>query len=106
MKMENLTDSQIEKARACRTMAERLDFLRDNHIELTPEQMELVGGGVADRPGQHADRSECSSSPDGFHKWVFTGQTRPGTAWGDLWPDYNHVCTHCGKQEWKWFIQS
>ena len=33
-----------------------------------------------------------------IHIWVYAGKTRPGSIWGDVRPDYEHVCKYCGKK--------
>ena len=43
--INNLTPEQIEKAKTFKTTAELVDFVAENGIELTDEQLERVAGG-------------------------------------------------------------
>ncbi len=40
-----LTQEQINQARACRTEEDCRAFLKNNRLELTPEEIEMVNGG-------------------------------------------------------------
>ena len=103
MKLEEMTQELVNQAKACTTKEEILAFIKENNIELSAEQLEQISGGH-DRPLNQVDAGgrECNKSRDGFHEWFFTGRTRPGTIWGSLWPDYEHKCKWCGKEEWWW----
>ena len=46
MKFEDLTNEQIEKAKACKTTEELMKFFMENHISLPDEYLENVSGGV------------------------------------------------------------
>ena len=98
-----MTREQLNQARLCTTREEIIAFIQENQIELSAEQMERISGGH-DRPlNQTSDKCcECHKSPDGHHEWFFTGRTRPGTVFGSLWPDYQHKCKYCGREEWWW----
>ena len=49
MKMENLTPTQIEKLRACKTQDEMLNVIKSERIELDAHDLELInGGGILD----------------------------------------------------------
>lgn len=60
----------------------------------TVEELAQVTG--ADGP----DR--CHQDGLTTHKWVFTGRTRPGTIFGNLWPDYEKRCEYCHETRWFW----
>ena len=45
MKLRDLTEEQIERAKACKTEEEIQAFLSENQIELTPEELEQISGG-------------------------------------------------------------
>ena len=103
MKLEEMSKELIEEAKACRTLEELNGFLSAHQIELTAEQMEAISGGSG-HAGEVSDphgTSYCTASK-GSHDWIFTGRTRPGTVWGDLWPDYEHICRYCGEINWRW----
>ena len=68
--------------------------IKKNYIELTEEQMVMINGGGSD--------TDCSSSPNHSHDWVYLHASRPGSFFGELWPDYLYECKHCGKQDWRW----
>lgn len=106
MKLEDMTQEKMDQAKACRTKDEILAFIRDNRIELSPEQMEQISGGYGDRETNTSRPRviECHQSPSGYHAWEFTGITRPGTILGSLWPDYKHRCKYCTAVDWKWFV--
>ena len=71
---------------------------------LSKEQLEDISGG--DLGSRTNRRAECPKSPSDYHYWIFTGETRNGTIFGDLWPDYFHVCKYCGKSNWLWSIRN
>ena len=72
--------------------------------ELSPDAMEEVVGGNRDGRSQYQiQNSRCDKSPSGGHYYEYTGTKRPGTIWGDTWPDYLYKCKYCGKEDWKWF---
>ena len=101
MKLEDMTQEKIDQAKACRTKEEILAFIQENSVDLSEEQMEQISGGYGDREtnSSGAKHRECSKSFDGDHHWEFTGETRPGTILGSLWPDYKHRCKNCHKEE-------
>ena len=45
MKFEDLSPEQLEKARECETVEERMEFAAADTIELTDEQLEGIAGG-------------------------------------------------------------
>lgn len=100
MKFEEMSRELMEEARACKTAEACLDFLKAHHIELNEEQMAAFSGGI-DLGTPPSGKSECPKNKSG-HEWEFTGTTRPGKVWGELWPDYQHRCIHCGAIKWFW----
>ena len=108
MKPEELTPELAELAKQCTTREERLAFLRDNEIELTDEQLEMVnGGGITGNPAiPPIDNRRClgDNAPGGRHCFVRTGKMVPGSIFGDLWPNYETRCEYCGKldDEFAW----
>ena len=65
---------------------------------ISREQLEIVSGGDCDFSS--GEVNVCHGG--GSHDWKYTGQSRPGTIFGSLWPDYLHKCTKCGETEWFW----
>ena len=61
-------------------------------------KLEGIAGG---KKFGESSSSQCPNNKDG-HSWVPTGRTRPGKIWGDIWPDYEKRCRHCGEVDWKW----
>ena len=97
---------------------------KENGKELTMEQAEkmiakkaslnddeltaISGGSVFDEIDEAIESfinssPECPNSYDGRHQWRKTGATRPGSIFGDLWPDVELRCQKCGKKEWASF---
>ena len=46
--LASLTDEQKEKAKACKTTKELLDYLSAEGVELSDEALDMVAGGVSD----------------------------------------------------------
>ena len=83
---------------------------KENGKELTIEQAEkmiakkaslsddeltaISGGNIFD------NTADCPNSWDSRHQWKKTGATRPGSIFGDLWPDVEIRCQKCGRKEW------
>ncbi|MER2054579.1 MAG: hypothetical protein ABTB30_04780 [Clostridia bacterium] len=44
-RFSQVSNEVAEKARSCKTHEELMQLLKDNNIELTPRQMEIVAGG-------------------------------------------------------------
>ena len=44
-RFSQVSNEVAEKARSCKTHEELMQLLKDNSIELTPRQMEIVAGG-------------------------------------------------------------
>ena len=99
---------------------------KENGKELTMEQAEkmiakkaslnddelttISGGNVFDdivdwykKATESAVSPDCPNSWDSRHQWKKTGATRPGSIFGDLWPDVEVRCQKCGKKFWATF---
>lgn len=96
MNIFELTPEQKERARACKTVEEINAFLTSEAIELTPDQMEAISGG-----NNNILCSNVCPVDQRSHNFVKSGRTKPGTIWGDVWPDYEYRCTKCGVTEWR-----
>ena len=59
-------------------------------------RLDALAGGL-----KKARTKECLMSPTGKHVWEDTGRTRPGEVWGNVWPDKEIRCIHCGKPDWR-----
>ena len=101
MRFDEMDQELVERAKECKTTDERMAFVAENGIELTDEQLESIAGGK--RNGGAKLKRECPGSSDGDHHYVWTGRTRPGEYWKDLWPDYEGRCKVCGHTDWFWF---
>ena len=99
MKFEELTPDQVEQAKKCMTAEERMAFIKESGIELSDEQLEAVSGGIQVFP---PTGPECPKSPKGEHDDVETGRTRPGSVFGDVWPDVEYRCRWCNRTVWEW----
>ena len=95
---------------------------KENGKELTMEQAEkmiakkaslnddeltaISGGSIFDDIVEGIESlgsPECPNSYNGAHQWKKTGNTRPGSIFGDLWPDVELKCQKCGKIDWASF---
>ncbi len=99
MKLNEMTPEMIERAKACRTMEERLSFLKANRIELTPEQAGQVSGGSVYTAGSYYYNTaiNCNS----HHKnMYFTGKMweRPLFGFIGFWTEHmnQYYCPDCG----------
>ena len=101
MKFEDLTNEQIEKAKECTTREEKLAFIKEYSIEVPDDMPDGIAGGYEDGgPGQYPTCPK-GKSPYFTHKWEKNGKTRPGTIFGDVWPDHEYRCTYCGETEYR-----
>ncbi len=94
MEFENLTNEQIEKAKACTTPEEKLAFLKEYSIEIPDDMLDDVGGGAIGG----AARNRCPQG--GKNRWAPTGRQRPGSIFGDYWKDNEKRCEKCGALDW------
>lgn len=95
---------------------------KENGKELTIEQAEkmiakraslsddqltdISGGNFIDdifEEYEEAVKPECPQSWNSRHQWKKTGATRPGSIFGDLWPDVELRCQKCGVKKWASF---
>ena len=100
MRIEDLTNEQIERAKACTTREERLAFLKENSIEIPDDLLDEVAGGAAFT--FESDNDDCPNAKGlgNLHDWVRTGKTKPSKYFGTLWPDYEEECCNCGAKQW------
>lgn len=104
MKFEDLTNEQIEKAKACTTEEERIAFLKEYSIEIPDDMLDEISGG-AKRYHKSQTCTECPAAGErtnGHHKWRKTGQQRPGNYFGNVWKDDEYRCDYCGALKWCW----
>ena len=89
MKIEELNQEQIEKAKSLATDEERLAYLKECDVELDDDMLSEVSGGI-----ETLRRSGCT------HIWKKTGNRRRG--WFIGWiDDVEYKCERCGKKEWQ-----
>ena len=94
-----MTPEQVEQAKKCVTAEERMEFIKDNGVELSDEQLDAISGGILIPP---PTAPECPNAPKGKHDDVPTGNTRPGGVFGDIWPDAEYRCRYCNRTVWEW----
>ena len=74
---------------------------------LSDDQLTAISGGSIfdeiDETIESLGSPECPNSYNGAHQWKKTGNTRPGSIFGDLWPDVELRCQKCGKIDWASF---
>lgn len=104
MKIEELTQEQIEKAKSLATDAERLDYLKECGVELDDDMMAEVCGGEKVPLG---DKNKsgfpcCQKGPNkGYpHKYKKTGNRKKGWLLGWI-DDKEYKCIYCGKTTWR-----
>ena len=102
MKLQDLTNEQIEKAKTCTTREEKLAFLKEYSIELPDDLLDEVSGGSDATHCISDGVNDCPNSPSAFntHEWERTGRTKPGEIFGELWPDHEERCVYCGALQW------
>ena len=105
MKIEELTQKQIEKAKALATNEERLDYLNECGVELDDDMMaEVAGGGRVGEDGGYLIAIDgCKKGPNkgGPHKFEKTGKRKRGR-WLGIMDDIEYRCVYCGHTEWAW----
>lgn len=69
---------------------------QESGVELTEEQMEGISGGR----GPKKVKKETCPATGKYHKWVKTGNKRPGERLGPFWPDYEYRCVNCNRRGW------
>lgn len=104
MKFEDLTNEQIEKAKACTTEEARIAFLKEYSIEIPDDMLDEISGGK--KYGKNrGTMTECPAGGykgNGQHRWRKTGQQRPGNYFGNVWKDDEYRCDYCGALKWCW----
>ena len=98
MKIEELTQEQIGKAKSLATDEERLDYLNECGVELNDDMLSEVAGGK----GSLDEVLYCQKGPNKNkrHQFEKTGKKRKGKLWG-LIDDVEVKCVYCGKTTWK-----
>ena len=90
---ENGKELTIEQAKG---MIRQAASLNDDELAT------ISGGSISDYIDEAIESlgsPECPNSYTGAHQWKKTGNTRPGSIFGDLWPDVELRCQKCGKIE-------
>ena len=59
--LEGLTKEQIEHVKACKNADELLKLAKDEGVELTSEQLEVINGGGKCQTTPEAECSQCGS---------------------------------------------
>ena len=98
MKIEELTQKQIDRAKSLATNEERVAYLKECGVELEDDSLTAVAGGRGDRRDESDD---CKKNPSGsaFHKWKKTGRKKSGR-WIGIVDDVEYKCEYCGKTYW------
>ena len=96
MKIEALTQEQIEKARSLATNEERLDYLEACGIELDDDMLAEVAGGKDERGSRKSPNQVCQSGPNKYkpHKWKYTN--RKFKKFFGLFEFKEVQCIYCG----------
>ena len=80
MKIEELNQEQIEKARSLATDEERLAYLKECGVELDDDMLaEVAGGSAQDSKIKH---SQCKKGRLKQHSWNITGKKGRETVFG------------------------
>ena len=96
-----MNEDMIRELQKCRSAEEVSKFISDNKNELTPEQMEAISGGTCEEEKDFNDYEElCPSRESGNCDYEYTGKTRPGKVFGNLWLDHEMKCKYCGRIKW------
>ena len=89
--LKGLSEDQIKKVKACRDHKDLLALAKDEGVELTNEQLEVVsGGGICSTPSPSSLPvcPQCKSN-----KNVVTNTGQDGR-------QYPYLCTRCQKRFW------
>lgn len=97
MRFDEISDELREKARKCGSYEEKMALIKENEIELTDEQLDLVNGGST---GPHQGRPDCPKCDNGYLRK--TGRERPGEILG-IFNDVERRCNICGYTDWFWW---
>ena len=81
MKIEERTEEMLEEAKKCKTPETRMNFIKDNNIELSSDHLNGVSGGSG------GTDTECE------HDWALIRRDKVNI-WG-----YNNIyeCKRCGE---------
>lgn len=77
--LKGLTEEQIAKVKACKNQEEILRLAKEEGVELTDEQLEVISGGSICAPA-------CPNC--GTKEYVYKGT--------EEWNQDKYVCTKCG----------
>ncbi len=104
MRLEDLTDEQLEIAKACNTREERQAFIKDYSIELDDDMLDDVAGGDnppwKKTPNPYSQGKDCPKrNPRKPHVYEKTGNKRSGKIFW-FWNEYEYRCRFCGKTKW------
>ena len=94
MKIEALTQEQIEKARSLATNEERLAYLEACGVELDDDMLAEVAGGKK-IIGNSIESCKKGPNKNKPHKWVYTGRTIK--KFFGLFEVKEVKCIYCGK---------
>ena len=98
MKIEELTQEQIEKAKSMATNEERLSYLKECGVELDNDMLtEVAGGNVRDCETYYCQKGPNRRNPHNFEK---TGKRRKGKLMGII-DDIEVKCIYCGRTTWR-----
>lgn len=103
MKIEELTQEQIERAKSLATNEERVAYLKECGVDLEDDSLTAVAGGRHKTTGTvKFKKDDCKKNPKGskVHKWKKTGRTKPGR-WFGIVDDVEYRCEYCGETTWK-----
>ncbi len=105
MRIEDLTDEQLEQSKLCKTHEEREAFIQKYALELDDDMLDDVSGGkpVWKKVGPDSNKKskKCPKRGPGLgHEMKKTSQRRPGK-WFPWWEDVLYQCEYCGETEWK-----
>ena len=94
MNLENLTEEQIAKAKACSDKDELLAFIKNEGIELTDEQLEGVAGGswTDDTVIQPLECGVCHTITNTPKTAIDQWHRENGAGYA-----YTFVCPRCGE---------
>ena len=92
MKIEELNQEQIEKARSLATNEERLDYLKACGVELDDDMLAEIDGGHLFF--HYVDTCQTGPNKGKQHKWKYANKTKK--LFG-LWEFKEMECVYCGK---------
>ncbi len=102
MRFDELTNEQLEKAKACKTEEERQAFIKEYGIEIDDDMLDDVSGGgnpCWDKaPNPYRKKNECPKRDNGKpHVYEKTGRKEKRYL---FFTYHEHRCRYCGKTKW------